>query len=549
MTTENTLIYAEKLCDLLEFNPQTKNQYLELVENPEPKFVDFRDADFTNLNHLNLESAIAFVKEAYGEEIFNNHVSPSITTLARVHDVLKRIVFESEIQDNVRDVLDYASTRADILKNAEKLEPNFEFQTTFPVKGLYENGTVALRISKDDVGENAFTVMVTRETDGKGEIGSISGNLEDILTNLHNGTQELYNNQLAELSAPLTDIYNYTDVQKFLEEVIEQCCDKDGMYEIFFDYRDVIQECTLLETFQKYQEAVENGNNDYPDFHAYLESVIYEEWDLEYHAENDISNALERALDKNPAMRERFEEYTEQFQARYEYLENAGYGGAKFDVNDILGTYQLNLMFATEQEKDFDMGSIYDMFYADNIKSEAILQKVNDNALAIVIEQQGYDIKDVIAMLHDEDKKSDSPFVKSVVTEASNYFGYTGELTLLASVSGKEVTDLLEAIAKGEGSIEIPSYDKNPEVNFGIFNEWSGCGSLLELHLEKPVTLPTSMIRNVQVERAGRDLNRGITVDSTYGLISSAWQNVELKKDNAELQQEKKLKLESPLKE
>ncbi|MEE5994120.1 MAG: hypothetical protein V3G42_12920 [Oscillospiraceae bacterium] len=189
------------------------------------------------------------------------------------------------------------------------------------------------------------------------------------------------------------------------------------------------------------------------------------------------------------------------------------------------------------------------MFYADNIESEEVLQKVNDNALAYLIEQQGYTVKEVVEAFKSEEKVSDSKFINSVVAEASNYFGYMGELTLLASVSGKDTTDLLEAIAKGKGSIEISSYDKNPEINLGIFNEWAGCGSLLELYLEKNVLIPTSMIRNLQVEHAGKDLNHGTTVDKTYGLIGSAWQCVELKQNNDELTWEKEHKKETFLKD
>ena len=443
-------------------------------------------------------------------------------------------------------------THAYILKNAEKLESNMTFHATLPVKGLYEsgeNGSITLSVSKDDVGENTYTVQVYRDTNRKNELGSVSGNLEEILCNLRNGTQELYNEKLPNMTAPLTDIYNYTDVQKFIKEVVENCCDKDGMYEFYFDYRDVLEESTLLEAFQHYQQSTENGSNDYPNFHAYLEEFVCDRWDLSFRAMDEVLTVLKTALQKSPDMQERFDEYIEQFESSYEYLENAGYQGVKFDLNDILGTYQLNLMFATEQEENYDMGSIHNMFYADNIESEEVLQKVNDNALAYLIEQQGYTVKEVVEAFKSEEKVSDSKFINSVVAEASNYFGYMGELTLLASVSGKDTTDLLEAIAKGKGDIDISSYDKNPEINLGIFNEWAGCGSLLELHLEKNVLIPTSMIRNLQVEHAGKDLNHGTTVNSTYGLIGSAWQNVELKQNNDELTWEKEHKKETFLKD
>lgn len=58
----------------------------------------------------------------------------------------------------------------------------------------------------------------------------------------------------------------------------------------------------------------------------------------------------------------------------------------------------------------------------------------------------------------------------------------------------------------------------------GIFNQWSGCGGMLDIRLEKDAVLPLSMVRGFQVE--GQPDPDGYTVNDTYGLVGSAWMPV-----------------------
>jgi len=60
----------------------------------------------------------------------------------------------------------------------------------------------------------------------------------------------------------------------------------------------------------------------------------------------------------------------------------------------------------------------------------------------------------------------------------------------------------------------------------GIYNSWNGSGSLLEIELEKPLTLSSKDIFKIQIE--GSRYCYEYTVDQTYGLIGSCWKPVSL---------------------
>ena len=121
-------------------------------------------------------------------------------------------------------------------------------------------------------------------------------------------------------------------------------------------------------------------------------------------------------------------------------------------------------------------------------------------------------------------------FVKSVVEELENLPSHMATLTFLVSMKLFDYFDLREAMEsekklndsyifaerKGKGTITI-----SKDTMCGLFDVWSGGGSVLEIELDKDVILPIKCIWVAEIETGKSQY--GYSVDSVYGLVGSAW--------------------------
>lgn len=138
-----------------------------------------------------------------------------------------------------------------------------------------------------------------------------------------------------------------------------------------------------------------------------------------------------------------------------------------------------------------------------------------DNALSYLVNQQGHSIAEVYG-------NADNAFIRSVREEIDeNSSEAMSELCALVRMDGQQMLDFIEKRNEAKDSLVLPK----DYATMGIFNQWSGCGGMLDIQLEKDAVLPLSMVRGFQVEgkRAYRD---GYTVNDTYGLVGSAWMPV-----------------------
>lgn len=71
---------------------------------------------------------------------------------------------------------------------------------------------------------------------------------------------------------------------------------------------------------------------------------------------------------------------------------------------------------------------------------------------------------------------------------------------------------------------KLKSITLKKDVECGLFNMWSGCGSVLEIALEKDIKINAKNIYNIQVEKMKN--NRGYTVDQVYGICFSCYKEV-----------------------
>lgn len=295
-------------------------------------------------------------------------------------------------------------------------------------------------------------------------------------------------------------------------------------------YDDVISAKTILKAFNEYSENKYNCQNDYEHFKDYLEQSIMENWgyDSLFNAEDAIYDYVyDNATEE---MKLAINEYiSENNLSISEMLEAFGYQGGNIDIDAFLhnNDYHINLMFATAEEQNYDMSSISNSFpNIDNasymLSNSSEFENTIDNALTYLINQQGHSLSEVYNVVYSEEN-SESVFINSVADEINhNYYSGMTELTALVSENGSKLVDILDSIAHKEGYIKL---SKDTEI--GLFNEWSGAGSLLEINLEMPAVFSAEMVRNVQFESSYNDYvkdNNGYTVNAVYGLVGSVWE-------------------------
>lgn len=311
------------------------------------------------------------------------------------------------------------------------------------------------------------------------------------------------------------NIEAYKEYLAFLKEQLAEHCNSDMCCEIYWDYRDEISPSSLKEAVDKYKESGYESPKD---------CLVQKLYELNFDYDSYMFDEIEEAIQN--CENEHVVEYFEENGDLRQDAEDVGYNGIDVNIDEILSksSFYVNIMFATDRERDYDMGSIVSSFGSWRQPDFDYLLKdtdILDNALTYFIHQQGHSVKEVYDCLLENERgfgsSEDMDFAKSVVNDiVNNSSDAMSEIVALVKLNGCEYFELIEAIEKGE---KFLSFGK--ETDMGIFNEWSGTGGLLEFQLDKPFVVPADMVRNVQVEGAKNDW--GYSVDSVFGLIGSCW--------------------------
>ena len=350
--------------------------------------------------------------------------------------------------------------------------------------------------------------------------------------------------ELTEDTEVLTET-KLVEVKEWLTQQIKDLTNEDMTYEVYpSSYDDYFSERTVLEKFKYYCENI--------DFYCSFEGCLVEDSFLD--ADTPLFDEIKaNARKEGPEFESLYNAFCEECGSEYEAFINCGYNGITVKVEDFLNhDYRINLMLATDNERNYDMGAISDYFIDEDrfVYDDPANDKREDNALTYLIKQQGgsdKDVKDAYKNLAKEMEeknykeydsvleKIDDDFIKSVVDELYNYPDYgMSEVTALVTLRGRDLIEVFDSIAHKEGNIQL-----SKDTSIGLYEEWNGAGSQFDIQLNKPLVFPATMIRNVQVEKAGRDVNRGWTVGDTYDLIGSCWKGEcsavkddEIKKDS-----------------
>ena len=290
---------------------------------------------------------------------------------------------------------------------------------------------------------------------------------------------------------------------------------------LYFGYDEKISEDTLKDALDKYVEYYnDKTNTEKSSFKDFLSSYIYIEWELDLKEDEEADSLAEDALDDDELyeLNELLEEEDLSLSAALNDIPE--FKGIRFDIDDIIGDYKINIMFATPAEQNMDMGSIPALI-AGPSRSDMVYT-VADNALSYLIYQQGYKVSDILDIWKGN-MHSDDPFIKSMISEMANWPEYSmAELTVLVKTYDIDLIGELYINANieldNDKCIEIP---KNAMM--GLYNEWQGTGSVLEIEPVKSFIIPVNMVRNIQIEDTRHQYE--YTVDDVYGLIGSAWKN------------------------
>lgn len=153
--------------------------------------------------------------------------------------------------------------------------------------------------------------------------------------------------------------------------------------------------------------------------------------------------------------------------------------------------------------------------------------EINECAsLLWLAQQQGYTKeKFEEAMTADASSEIGSKFLKSVYLELVNHPSCLGAVVFLVKMTLEQAIQLNELMKK-----QTAKYDKrdNPDcgaiildksVMCGLYNNWNGGGSILEIELEKDVEIPIKFIYTALPD--GEESGYGI--GDCYGMCGSAW--------------------------
>ena len=281
--------------------------------------------------------------------------------------------------------------------------------------------------------------------------------------------------------------------------------DENGVFyeEIYADYRDTLDDCTLKKIC----------NDDHPREKLWeLLDEWYRDCEWEY-ADNVIKRVLEdedvAELIENLDEDEVRELIRDQF-----YVE---YPAKHYLAQDVL----IDLIVDTgDLNYDFTSNSIGGHFDASD---DSIPE---DSSLLWLARQQGYKKSELKKALADRGN-SQSPLLKSIYRETLNCSSHMNALVFLVKMTLEEYFTLRDGIDKEKKRNESYNLSErtgrgclvlSKDTTCGLYDSWNGSGSVLEIKLEKDVRLPFRCIAS-----ADHDGCHGYGIREIYGCGSDLW--------------------------
>lgn len=369
---------------------------------------------------------------------------------------------------------------------------------------------------------------------------------------LEEPSSEQEKNNIEDAKDIKKDERTYKPYYDYLKQYISDNLD-NGLITLYHDYDDNIDK----DVIQKYINAVVLGyptDSFYDVIYEYAASCI----DADYYEDALINELLHNAPTEEIREQIKNADYADII----DDLNECGYIGVDYNIGDLLRntSVKVNVLLGTDTERNYDMDSIvtaygndYQYPFKDYAKPDV---DDYDNALTYLIHQQGHTVQDVLANHLDcclsDEQISKSGFIKGVCTDIEeNSSESMSELGVYIELSGDEIPEFCEKLSDKNAYLV---FDK--DVNIGLFNEWSGSCGYPDNYLEKDFVVPTTMVRNVQIEgvrpitreraeklrniykntdseyakqRAGQNLETegviGYTIDGVCGMVGDFWKS------------------------
>lgn len=277
-------------------------------------------------------------------------------------------------------------------------------------------------------------------------------------------------------------------VDKMVEEV--NIADEDGGIELYRDYSDEFPVDKMRKIMEsdyprfEYEDTLQEWANEHADYYT------QEAWD---------DSLAEELMDEDMDIDEIRDEFLCRFYGTYDERD----WNDRFHVNVIIDTGNAN----------------YD-FTRDNVLNYCGNGFIDSNSSILWLARQfrkENDLRKAVGRYMKGKKVGKDKFIRSCLQEYANLPSHMGTLTFLLDMSVSELIKVREAqVNKSKGYIEV---GKN--CMCGLFNDWDGAGSVLEIELDHSIKIPIDMIHKIQFEGSREEYH--YTVDEVYGLIGSCW--------------------------
>ena len=258
--------------------------------------------------------------------------------------------------------------------------------------------------------------------------------------------------------------------------------------DIYVDYRDELSESTIKDICES----------------KYVREAFYEsldEWVMQ--ATDDEHWSIVETIERNwnEELHGVFEDVLDEVR---EWIHDNVYINFPYDhflKTDVL----VNVMVDTgDGDYDFTLNN----FASYNASEDEEIE--DESSILWLANQQGYTRDDIKFALENYDKV-ESKFLKSVVNELTNVTSHMNALSFFVKMTLDDFIELSE-----DNTLEL-KLDK--DTTCGLYDCWMGAGGMLEISLEKDVTISPKLF-TVHV-----DGNRGYGVQEIFGVGSDLWTN------------------------
>lgn len=119
----------------------------------------------------------------------------------------------------------------------------------------------------------------------------------------------------------------------------------------------------------------------------------------------------------------------------------------------------------------------------------------------------------------DSNVPESDPFTKSMMQELDNTCSSLNALTFLVEMSSDDFLHIAMLIKNAKDN-ENASITLGRNTMCGLFDQWSGSGSLLEIQCDKDIEIPIKLIHALRIDGTIK-----YDVGEVYGMCGSAWKD------------------------